>query len=171
MAGSLVKIAETTLSSATSVVTLSGIDTTYNVYKVVGNNVAPSTDSQAIRFRVGTSGTPDSDSEYDMTFGVFESNTSYSAHGEVNQTSWRGVTYGNGTGEAGNFIIYCFNFADSSEFSFITLEEVVYTNTPHLASFTGGAVHTVAEANDSISFHFASGDIASGTFKVYGLNK
>ena len=29
--------------------------------------------------------------------------------------------------------------------------------------------YTVAEANDSISFHMASGNIASGTFKLYGL--
>lgn len=171
MAGSLVKIAEQTVSSNTAVVTLTGIDTTYNVYKVVGNNVSPATDSQSIRFRVGTSGTPDSDSEYDMSFYVFESTGSYGAHAEVNQTSWRGVTYGNGTNEAGNFIMYLWNFADSSEYSFMTLEEVVYTNTPHLASFTGGAAHTVAEANDSISFHFASGDIANGTFKLYGLKK
>ena len=171
MPGSLVLIQETTVSSATPSVTLTGIDSTYDVYKVVASNIVPASDSQAIRIRVGTGGTPDSDSEYDMAYKVFESNTSFGNHAEVNQTSWRGVTYGTGTGEAGNLIIYCFNFSNASEYSFITQEEVTYTNTPHLASFTGGAVHTVAEANDSISFHMASGNIASGTFKLYGLKK
>ena len=171
MPGSLVKIAETTVSSAVASVTLTGIDSTYDVYKVVASNIVPASDSQAIRIRVGTGGTPDSDSEYDMAYKVFESNTGFGDHAEVNQTSWRGVTYGTGTGEAGNLIIYCFNFSNASEYSFITQEEVTYTNTPHLASFTGGAVHTVAEANDSISFHMASGNIASGTFKLYGLKK
>ena len=171
MPGSLVLIQETTVSSATASVTLTGIDSTYDVYKVVASNIVPASDSQAIRIRVGTGGTPDSDSEYDMAYKVFESNTSFGNHAEVNQTSWRGVTYGTGTGEAGNLIIYCFNFSNASEYSFITQEEVTYTNTPHLASFTGGAVHTVAEANNSISFHMASGNIASGTFKLYGLKK
>ena len=35
MAGSLIKIAETTVSSAVASVTLTGIDSTYDVYKVI----------------------------------------------------------------------------------------------------------------------------------------
>jgi hypothetical protein len=171
MAGSLIKIDEEIVTSAVAIVTLTGIDSTYDVYQVVASNIVPASDSQAIRIRVGTGGTPDSDSEYDMAYKVLESNTSFGNHGEVNQTSWRGVTYGTGTGEAGNLIIYCFNFSNASEYSFITQEEVTYTNSPHLASFTGGGVHTVAEANDSISFHMASGDIASAEFTLYGLKK
>jgi len=170
MAGSLIKIDEEVASSSATI-TLTGINSTYDVYQVVASNIVPASDSQAIRIRVGTGGTPDSDSEYDMAFKVFESNTGFNNHSEVNQTSWRGVTYGTGTGEAGNLNIYCFNFANSSNFSYITLEENVFTNAAHLASFTGGAVHTVAEANDSISFHMASGNIASGTFTLYGLKK
>ena len=171
MAGSLIEINKAIVTSATPSVTLTGIDSTYDVYQVVASNIVPASDSQAIRIRVGTGGNPDSDSEYDMAYKVFESTGSFGNHAEVNQTSWRGVTYGTGTGEAGNLIIYCFNFSNASEYSFITQEEVTYTNTPHLASFTGGAVHTVAEANDSISFHMASGNIASGTFTLYGLEK
>ena len=141
MPGSLVLIQETTVSSATASVTLTGIDSTYDVYKVVASNIVPASDSQDIRIRVGTGGTPDSDSEYDMAYKVFESNTSFGNHAEVNQTSWRGVTYGTGTGEAGNLIIYCFNFSNASEYSFITQEEVTYTNTPHHV-LPGGAVHS-----------------------------
>ena len=171
MAGSLIKIDEEIVSSAVASVTLTGIDSTYDVYQVVASNIVPASDNQETRIRVGTGGTPDSDSEYDMAYKVFESNTSFTSHFEVNQTSWRGVRIGTGTGEAGNLIIYCFNFSNASEYSFITQEEVTFTSQPHLASFTGGAVHTVAEANDSISFHMASGNIASGTFTLYGLAK
>jgi len=171
MAGSLIKINEAIVSSAVPSVTLTGINSTYDVYQVVASNIVPASDSQAIRIRVGTGGTPDSDSEYDMAFKVFESNTGFGNHAEVNQTSWRGVTYGTNTNEAGNLLINCFNFSNASNFSYITLEENTFTNSAHLASFTGGAVHTVNEANDSISFHMASGNIASGTFKLYGLKK
>jgi len=170
MAGSLIKIDEE-IASSSATITLTGINTTYNVYQVVASNIVPASDSQALRIRVGTGGTPDSDSEYDMTFKVFESNSGISNHTEVNQTSWRGVTYGTGTNEAGNLLINCFNFSNASNFSYITLEENTFTNSAHLASFTGGAVHSVNEANDSISFHMASGNIASGTFTLYGLKK
>ena len=146
MAGSIVKINQVVASSSATA-TLTGIDTTYNVYRVVAS------------------------SEYDMAFKVFESNTGISNHGEVNQTSWRGVTYGTNTNEAGNLLIHCFNFSNASNFSYITLEENTFTNSAHLASFNGGAVHSVNEANDSISFHMASGNIASGTFTLYGLRK
>ena len=168
MAGSLIKINEV-IASSSATITLTGINTTYNVYQVVASNIVPASDSQALRIRVGTGGTPDSDSEYDMTFKVFESNSGISNHTEVNQTSWRGVTYGTGTNEAGNLLINCFNFSNASNFSYITLEENTFTNSAHLASFTGGAVHSVNEANDSISFHMASGNIASGTFSLYAL--
>tara|TARA_R110000796_G_scaffold170121_3_gene286984 strand:+ start:69 stop:581 length:513 start_codon:yes stop_codon:yes gene_type:complete len=168
MAGSLIKINEV-IASSSATITLTGINTTYNVYQVVASNIVPASDSQALRIRVGTGGTPDSDSEYDMTFKVFESNSGISNHAEVNQTSWRGVTYGTGTNEAGNLLINCFNFSNASNFSYITLEENTFTNSAHLASFTGGAVHSVNEANDSISFHMASGNIASGTFSLYAL--
>ena len=170
MAGSLIEI-DKEVASSSATITLTGINSTYNVYRVVASNIVPASDSQALRIRVGTGGTPDSDSEYDMAFKVFESNTGISNHGEVNQTSWRGVTYGTNTNEAGNLLIHCFNFSNASNFSYITLEENTFTNSSHLASFNGGAVHTVNEANDSISFHMASGNIASGTFTLYGLRK
>ena len=35
----------------------------------------------------------------------------------------------------------------------------------------GGAVYTVAEAHDGLFFGFDSGNIASGTFTLYGLKK
>lgn len=170
MAGSLIEI-DREVASSSATITLTGIDSTYNVYRVVASNIVPASDSQPLRIRVGTGGTPDSDSEYDMAFKVFESNSGISNHGEVNQTSWRGVTYGTGTNEAGNLLIHCFNFSNSSNFSFITLEENTFTNSAHLASFNGGAVHSVNEANDSISFHMASGNIASGEFVLFGLKK
>ncbi len=63
MPGSLVKIDETTLSSPTASVTLTGIDSTYDVYMVRVSNVQPVTDNKNFLWRVTTSGTAQSDSE------------------------------------------------------------------------------------------------------------
>ena len=46
MAGSLIKIDEEIVSSAVASVTLTGIDSTYDVYMVRLNNVQPETDAQ-----------------------------------------------------------------------------------------------------------------------------
>ena len=59
MSGSLIKIAETTVSSAVSSVTLTGIDSTFDVYMVTINNLDPDTNSQKFRIRFTVSGSAD----------------------------------------------------------------------------------------------------------------
>ena len=51
MAGSLIKIQETTVSSATASVSLVGIDSTYDVYKVVISKCVPVTDKTFLSLR------------------------------------------------------------------------------------------------------------------------
>ena len=55
MAGSLIKVAETTVSSAVASVTLSGIDSTYDVYKIIVNKrylyyIIDSSDDTGVNF-------------------------------------------------------------------------------------------------------------------------
>ena len=56
MAGSLVLIQETTVSSGVSAVTLTGITSDFNVYKVIANNVQIDPDSQPVKKRFTVSG-------------------------------------------------------------------------------------------------------------------
>ena len=58
MAGSLIKIDEEIVSSAVASVTLTGIDSTYDVYMVKIFGVYFATDKDSITMRVTTSGTP-----------------------------------------------------------------------------------------------------------------
>ena len=48
MAGSLIKITETEITSSTASVTLTGIDSTYDVYKLVINDCIPVNDNAII---------------------------------------------------------------------------------------------------------------------------
>ena len=57
MAGQLVQVATNTVTSAVSSVTLTGIDSD-DVYMCAISNVIGSIDNQAVRFRLGNSGTP-----------------------------------------------------------------------------------------------------------------
>ena len=171
MAGSLVLIQETTVSSATASVSLVGIDSTFDVYKVVYNNVQCDTDAQNFRIRVTKSGSADTTSNYDQAYKKLDSSTSFSNRSNTNQSYWETEELGTATQEQNNGVLYLFNFNNSSEYSFITLEESTFNTAQTLTGRQGGAVHTVASASDGIQFFMESGNIDVANFKLYGLVK
>ena len=173
MAGSLIKITETTVTSAVATVTLTGIDSTYDVYMMKMNNALLDTDASTIFFRVTTSGTADSDSEYDRAYKVLRTSTSFANVSSTNQTSWAYNTLGTAGNEQGNVVMYLFNFNNSSEYSFITVEESTFNTAQQLTGRQGGGVHTVAQACDGLHFYMESSvNINAGArFVLYGLKK
>jgi hypothetical protein len=171
MSGSLVKIQETIISSSTASVTLTGIDSTYDVYMVKHNNVFSDTDGSLLSVRFTVSGTPDTSANYDRAFKVFQTNTTYADAIGTNQTSLLLDFFGTAGNEQANGIFYCFNFNNASEYSFITLETTERIDTGVLRGLQGGTVLTVAQATDGIHFFLDSGNFTSGTFTLYGLKK
>ena len=171
MAGSLILIQETTVSSATASVTLTGIDSTFDVYKVVYDNVQCDTDAQNFRIRVTKSGSADTTSNYDQAYKKLDSSTSFGNRSNENQSYWETEELGTATQEQNNGVLYLFNFNNSSEYSFITLEESTLNTAQTLTGRQGGAVHTVASASDGIQFFMESGNIDVANFKLYGLVK
>ena len=173
MSGSLVLIQETIVSSPVSSVSLVGVNSTFDVYKVTFSNIFASADDD-MQIRVTTSGTADSDSEYDLASIDLKTSGSFGNSSATNQTQW---DFSAGIGTSGtnshNGVMYLFNF-NTSEFSFVTMENATtrQDTSDELFGFQGGGVHTVAETNDGINFFLASGNnIAGGTFKLYGLVK
>ena len=171
MAGSLVLIQETTVSSATASVSLVGIDSTFDVYKVVYDNVQCDTDAQNFRIRVTKSGSADTTSNYDQAYKKLDSSTTFGNRSNTNQSYWETEELGTATQEQNNGVLYLFNFNNSSEYSFITLEESTFNTAQTLTGRQGGAVHTVASASDGIQFFMESGNIDVANFKLYGLVK
>ena len=173
MSGSLVLIQETIISSPVSSVSLVGVNSTFDVYKVTFSNIFASADDD-MQIRVTTSGTADSDSEYDLASIDLKTSGSFGNSSATNQTQW---DFSAGIGTSGtnshNGVMYLFNF-NTSEFSFVTMENATtrQDTSDELFGFQGGGVHTVAETNDGINFFLASGNnIAGGVFKLYGLVK
>ena len=172
MAGKLIQVSTNTVSSAVSTVTITGINTD-DVYLCAWSNVFCSADYD-IGIRVTTSGTPDSDSEYDYASKDLKASGTFgNTTGRVNLDDW---DFSAGVGTSGNHsdsgIMYLYNFNNSSEFSFITIENVTNRNdaSGDLFGFQGGGVHTVAEANDGISFRCQNGNnFVSGTYTLYRI--
>jgi len=174
MAGSLIKIDEEIVTSAVASVSLLGIDSTYDVYMVKLNNVFASADDD-FKIRITKSGTPQTDSNYDRASKDLKTSGAFGNTAGTNQNL---IDFSAGIGTSGtnshNAIIYCFNFANASEYSFITNENVTMRNdaADELFGFQGGAVHTVASASDGLQFFNGSANnIAGGTFTLYGLAK
>jgi hypothetical protein len=83
MAGSLVLIQETTVSSGVSAVTLTGITSDFNVYKVIANNVQIDTDSQPVKKRFTVSGSAVTSSSYDFAFLRFRTENTFQQYTTV----------------------------------------------------------------------------------------
>ena len=175
MAGSLIKIQEITVSSSTASVTLTGIDSTYDVYKVVLRDIQGDTDIQSLKVRVTASGTAQSTSNYDYAKKTLRANTSFSNNSATNQTEVfvnTQLAMGTGTEETLQGVQYLFNFNNSSEYSFAT-DELAFRSydSGSLMGGQGGWVYTVAETHNGVNYFMSSGNIVSGTFTLYGLKK
>ena len=164
---SLVQVATNTVTSAVASVTLTGIDSD-DVYMVAINNYTPVSDAVDPVTRVTVSGTAQSTSNYDRAIKILKANTSFGDVTGTNRSSFDVLTgAGTGTGEQNNAILYLYNFNSSSEYSFITVENTARNASGNHFGSQGGAVYTVTEAHDGISFSLSSGNIASGTFTLY----
>ena len=172
MAGSLIKIDEEIVTSAVASVTLTGIDTTYDVYMVKGNGIVVTSANDGY-MRVTTSGTPDTTANYDFAYKGLRADTTFSNTSNTNQTGFQNVFRWSTTttsGVSGNGILYLFNFNNTSEYSFFTNESTTQWSGGLLGS-QGGGVHTVAQSCDGVQFYQLTGNITSGTFTLYGLKK
>jgi len=171
MPGSLILIEETTVSSAVSSVSLGGAnwDSSYNVYKVIINNlVASASNTIDIQFLVSNSA--DTSSNYDYAAKNLWSAGTFPNNSATNGSDIPfGNTIGSGANQFSNAVLYLFNFNNASEYSFITIEETA--KNADLVGRQGGGVLTVAQATNGVLIKAGTGNIDSGSFKLYGLKK
>ena len=177
MIGSLIKIDEEIVSSAAATVTLGGSDwdSSYDVYKVIHSNVTGTVDDKhlRIRFLKASDSSPDTTSNYDEAGKILRADTTFGNSGSSNEDHLRvqGTGVGNSTGEVTNCVYYLFNFNNASEYNFLTAEETQASYNGTAFGNQGGGVHTVAQASNGLQFFMNTGNIASGTFSLYGLKK
>ncbi len=173
MAGSLIKLQETIISSPTASVTLTGIDSTYDVYQLVTTNVVPVTNAVFLHMRFTESGTPNTTSNYDRANKQLSAGGSFGNASNTNEDKTELTWQQSNTSTLSvQNNLYIFNANNSSEYTFFTLENVGWENSVG-QSFgrAGGGVFTVTSAVDGCNIFFSSGNIASGTFTLYGLKK
>ena len=171
MAGNLIKIAETTVSSNTATVSLTGIDTTYDVYNLKYFNCFLDTASSRLRIRFTVSGSADTNSNYKYVYVDHYHNQSAYLNNSNSASYLNGLGIGTSTGRGSQGEFWLFNFPTTTEYSYATLNRIETNNSDEHSSQTGAMVLATAQATDGVQFHVSSGNISSGTFKLYGLKK
>ena len=170
MAGSLILLDSVTASTSASI-SLTGIDSTYDVYQVVISNLECATDVQDVFLRFTVSGSADDSSNYDRASKELRADGSFTNVSGDNSSNIALGDIGTGTAEKFNAVLYLFNFSNASEYSFCTYETTYLTSTPNLRGRQGGGLLTESQATDGVTFYMGSGNIDSGEFKLYGLRK
>lgn len=175
MPGSLIEIQKTTITSATASVTLTGIDSTFSVYKLVITNLTPSTINADMKLRVTESGSASADSDYDRTAKQFRTDTTYSNLSDTNQDGFLlSGSLNNTVGKGFSCTVYIFNAPNSSEYTHTTHESVyIAEDTTTMLGVIGSGVYTQATTVDGVNITLVgpTSDIASGQFTLYGLRK
>lgn len=168
MAGKLVQVATSTVTSGVLSVSLTGIDSD-DVYLVTVTDLVSFNDAQDLFYRVTASGVADTTANYDKASKILRTDTTFTNTSFTNGTSVSDIRGGTGTGEKTQLLYHLYNFNNASEYSFIIQESVAFDSGGKLAGFSGGAVHTVAQANDGINFFYNAGNITGGTFTLYRI--
>lgn len=169
--GGWVPLATQTVSvAAASVDFTSGIDGTYKRYAVVYNGVTPASDGAALRVRTGNGGSFDGGSGhygygYDGTTdnATFNSITASQTYIEIAS----GV--GNAANEGADGCVFIEDPSNAAKYTKFTFSGSYNDNGSKVYSLTGGGQRAEAAAHDRIQFLFATGNVAAGTFTLYGL--
>lgn len=167
MAGSLVQIDKEVVTTATSEVILTGINTD-DVYFVTATGIVVSADDGNIRSRVTLNGVADVTSNYDRAGKQFKGNTTFTNSISTNDNQWNlHFSGGNSTGEINNFHYYAFNFNNANKYSSITCHESGFNKLQVLTGQQGAGIHTVNQSCNGFSFIPATGNITAGNFVLY----
>lgn len=173
MAGKLNLVTTTTVSSDTSQVILTGIDST-NVYMLVVQGMYMDGTNDDIRIRFTASGSAVTSSNYRYRHYTLYNDTG-SGGTIVDNTGNIDLSQGLGTSmnNAFNMVAYLHNFNDSSQYSYIIYENVHRNSSQgRMGSFHGGGILQSTGTHDGVQIlNIGGANISSGVFSLYRLNE
>jgi len=181
--GKLTLIKEQTASSSSSISFVDGsggvvLDSTYAIYVFKFINIHPATNDSAFTFN----GSTDTGSNYNVTktstaFNAYhrengsEASLAYQAGHDLAQgTGFQKLStgIGNDADENGSGTLLIFNPSSTTYVKHFIANSNRSSGTFTINDFIAGYMNT-ASAVDAIQFKFASGNIDSGTIKLYGI--
>lgn len=161
-----------TASNSSTLEFTSDIDSTYNSYAFV-IDIIPATDNVALFARTSTNGGSSYDSgSTDYTsarvFCLSNVGTATGAGADADYLNLLGGV-GSDTGETVAAVLYMINPANSSSYTLFHQSGVTSRAGGELAFNNASLRRNSTTAVDAVQFYFSSGNIESGTIKMYGL--
>jgi len=181
--GAMTHIKTLTASSSATLSFVDGssdvvLDSTYPIYVFKFINIHPATDGS--QFQIGFR---DGGSDYDATktttfFQAYHqesggsSGIQYATALDLAQsTSFQNITgdLGNQNDECGSGIVYLFDPSNTTFVKHFLTAEIAQQNNEQAVSVSTAGYCNVTAAIDAVQFKMSSGNIDSGTIKLYGL--
>jgi hypothetical protein len=162
----------TTVDRQTSVSLTDCFTNDFNIYKIVVNAQTYNATAQQLDVRlINSSGSVIADSNYDYAFLQLRSNASFNEVRATNQTNWdRPFNTSDLPPETNQGIMYLFNPADSSSYTFAISQGVSMNGSGSLRSGKFIGVHTSQVKISGFNIFMGSDSIGIGTsIKVYGI--
>lgn len=171
-AGAVTFISSVTASSSATV-SFTSIGATYGTYMITFTRVIPATDNVRLRVRTSTNNGSSYDSgagNYRYAYSDSKSNNTASSFGESNTyIELQGSSLSNDVnvnGLNGFFYLYGPSTAGYVQNSWNTSH--INTSTDVVMTVGAGGTMLISDV-DAIQFYMGSGNIASGTFRLYGI--
>ena len=177
--GSQVLISEQTASASASISFTSGIDSTYPIYKFEFINIHPQTDDKKFQFNLSTDG----GSNYNVTKTTTwftslhaendsDANLFYSTSLDLAQsTSYQSIGHniGNGNDESYSGSLIIFNPSSATFVKHFLHDGNSYHQNNISYNVRVAGYGNTTSAVDAVRFQMESGNIDSGTIKLYGI--
>ena len=171
-AGGIVYLATATAATSATLEFTSLIDGTYNVYMFVFDNLLPSVSNDFFQCRTSTNAGASFDSgatDYSYTF-VKSNLATASAEGSNGAPYIRmSYTLGTGTDQTFSGIMYLYTPTNTTNFTSVRFAGEGRNAITFPYQTTGSGERRAATDVDAIQFLMSSGNITSGTIKMYGL--
>ena len=175
--GALVKIGTATASTSASI-SFTGLSSTYFLYILRYNDLSPDTDATTLLFRTSTNNGVSYDSgvsDYawsmnDLTETGFAGGTRDQSDSSITILGVSGSSdeMGSGANETGSGTIYIYN-PSAAKYTFINGEGFFFNEaSENICAYVGGYRLSAADV-DAIQLLMDVGNIASGTFVLYGV--
>jgi len=179
----LVLLSTQTASSSATISFTTGLDSTYDAYEIKIINARPATDDTFLQFNLST----DSGANYNVTKtttlftayhneadtdNVFAYNTTNDlAQSTAFQSIGNSTGLGSGADESQCIVLQLFNPSSTTYVKhFLVTSQYYSADNYSVNSYVGGYANTTSAVN-AIQFKMASGNIADGVFKLYGVKK
>lgn len=176
--GEMELISTTTVSSAVASVTFTDLSSNYFKYIVEIEELQPATDSSFLIMRTSANNGSSYDSgasDYDWTYNVRQLNGENSTQSAtqsyiqlIADVTFTGERMGTAANETGSGFVEILN-PSAAKFTMVRCRCIYVDKDSQYAYCFSSGFRASAAAVDAIEFLFNSGDIAAGTFKLYGV--